>query len=54
MLVKIHRMGHYEKLERYNPMFFYMNDSEYASDSNRLTAKAYLENRFGEKSSFEK
>ena len=54
MLVKIHRMGHYEKLERYNPMFFCMNDSEYASDSNRLTAKAYLENRFGEKSSFEK
>lgn len=54
MLVKIHRKGHYEKLERYNPMFFCMNDSEYATDSDRLMAKTYLENRFNEKSSFEK
>ncbi len=45
---------HYAKLERYNPMLFCMNDSEYASDEDRLRATAYLQKRFPKKSSFEK
>lgn len=46
--------GHYGKLERYKPMLFCMNDSEYATDSDRKRATAYLEKRFPEKSCFEK
>lgn len=50
----IHRRDHYEKLDRHNPKFFCMNDSEYASDEDRERARAYLEERFPHKSSFEK
>lgn len=46
--------GNYRKLERYNPLLFCMNDSEYATDSDRIRAKAFLEKRFSEKSQFEK
>ena len=54
MLVRIHKKEHYIRLDKYQPMFFCMNDSEYAKDCDRNKAKTYLENRFNEKSSFEK
>lgn len=50
----IQNESHYDKLERYNPILFCMNDSEYANDSDRKRAAAFLEKRFPEKSSFEK
>lgn len=50
----IHNIGHYKKLEKFNPMLFCMNDSEYAQDSHRIIAKNYLEKRFPNKSRFEK
>lgn len=46
--------GNYGKLERYNPLLFCMNDSEYADDRDRQKAAAFLEKRFPEKSEFEK
>lgn len=54
MYVKIHKRRYYEKLDKLNPLFFCMNDSEYATDDDRLMAKTYLEKRFPKKSSFEK
>ena len=50
----IHNQKHYNKLEKYNPMLFCMNDSEYAQDCHRIMAKNYLGNRFLKKSQFEK
>lgn len=50
----IHKDKYYSKFERYNPLLFCMNDSEYATDEHRLKAKAFLEKRFPEKSQFEK
>lgn len=50
----IENMKHYELLERYNPMLFCMNDSEYATDEDRKKVKAFLEKRFPVKSQFEK
>lgn len=44
----------YQKLEEYNPLFFCMNDSQYARESDRLKAAEYLQQRFPEKSQFEK
>lgn len=41
-------------LDKYCPMFFCMNDSEYATDNDRMMEKAYLEKRFPNKSDFEK
>lgn len=52
--LKIHRRLHYKKLEDAQPLFFCMNDSEYADDNDRITAKVYLEKRFPCKSNFEK
>lgn len=54
MILKIHREDHYDFLKKYNPMFFCMNDSENAKDSDREAAKIFLKERFPEKSSFEK
>lgn len=54
MHVMIHKKRHYNRLEKCHPLFFCMNDSEYATDSDRMTAKAYLEKCFPKKSSFEK
>ena len=54
MLVKIHKKRHYERLDKYSPLLFCMNDSEYATDDDRQMAKAYLERRFPKKSSVEK
>lgn len=49
----IHKERYYEKFNRYNPTFFCMNDSEYATEANRLQAQAFLEKRFPNKSQFE-
>lgn len=45
---------HYERLEKYDPVFFCMNDSPKATDAQRLAAKDYLSRRFPDKSQFEK
>lgn len=49
-----HNHSHYEKLEKSNPMLFCVNDSEFASDADREKARLFLQNRFPEKSRFEK
>ena len=54
MHVEIQKERHYRRLEKFRPMFFCMNDSEYAKDKDRKTAKEYLERRFPDKSEFEK
>jgi hypothetical protein len=45
---------HYMKLKKYNPTLFCMNDSQYARDSDRAAAIAFLNKCFPEKSQFEK
>ena len=45
---------HYEKLKRYNPTLFCMNDSQFANDDDRQRAREFLEERFPRKSQFEK
>lgn len=50
----IHRENHYKKLERYNPMLFCMNDSEFATDEDRKKMAEFLSLRFPDKSQFEK
>ena len=50
----IHKDHHYQKFEKYNPMLFCMNDSEYATDSHRMKANTFLQKLFPEKSQFEK
>lgn len=50
----IQNQKHYRKLERYNPTFFCMNDSEYANDNDRKRVTEFLNKRFPEKSQFEK
>lgn len=44
----------YEKFRRYNPVFFCMNDSEFANDDDRAYADAFRSTLFPDKSSFEK
>lgn len=53
MYVKIHKKKYFDKLNKLKPLFFCMNDSEYATDNDRMRVKAYLENQFPKKSSFE-
>jgi len=48
------RISNYDKLERYRPALFCLNDSERVSDSDRERLKAWLAKRFPEKSAFEK
>lgn len=50
----IQNKRHYDKLRRYNPVFFCMNDSEYANDDDRMRVKDFLSKRFPKKSKFEK
>lgn len=50
----IQKIKHYDKLKKYDPVFFCMNDSEYANDSDRERVKDFLSKRFPKKSSFEK
>ena len=52
--VLIHKEIHYKKLKKYHPTLFCMNDSQHAQDSDRIQAKALLDNYFHEKSQFEK
>lgn len=47
-----HRL--YKKMERYNPMLFCMNDSQFANDDDRRCAAEFLSQRFPAKSQFEK
>ncbi len=44
----------YKKFQRYDPMLFCVNDSQYANDDDREYAKAFLCNLFPDKSQFEK
>ena len=50
----IQNESHYGKLERYNPILFCMNDSQYAKDCDRKRAAVFLDKRFPEKSQYEK
>lgn len=50
----IHRPNHYAKLEKYHPMLFCMNDSEFATDDDRKRMADFLSRRFPDKSPFEK
>ena len=54
MHVLIHKKRHYDRLDKYRPMLFCMNDSQSAHDSDRIMLKNYLEKRFPNKSGFEK
>ena len=45
---------HYAKIEKYNPVLFCMNDSEYANDEDRIAAIRWVSSRFPAPSSFEK
>ena len=44
----------YRKFEKYNPMLFCMNDSQFANDDDRKCAIAFLGKLFPDKSQFEK
>lgn len=50
----IHKERLYKKFVRYNPIFFCMNDSQYANDEDRKRAAVFINKLFPEKSSFEK
>ena len=54
MMVRTHKKKDYESLEKYIPMLFCVNDSEYATNDDRIKAKKLLANRFPQKSQFEK
>lgn len=49
-----HRPNHYARLEQKNPVFFCVNDSEYATEADRKRAREFLAGKFPEKSPFEK
>lgn len=51
--IKIHKKDLYLLLTKKNPMFFCMNDSESATNKDRLDSKEFLEKRFNKKSGFE-
>lgn len=53
-MLRIHKWDRYHKLEQHNPLFFCLNDSQYAGDEDRIKVKEYLNKRFPEKSKFEK
>lgn len=48
-----HEPNHFERLEKYKPLFFCINDSQYADDEDRRSATRFLAGRFPEKSTFE-
>ena len=51
---QINREDHYEKISKSKPMFFCMNDTEFATDDDRKKLKAWLSSYFSQKSKFEK
>lgn len=53
-MLRIHKEQLYRDLEKINPLFFCMNDSQYANDADRKNVTEYLQKRFPEKSQFEK
>ena len=52
--IHIQKDRHFEKLKKFDPTFFCMNDTEYADDNDRMKLKVWLSTRFPEKSEFEK
>ncbi|MBP1677720.1 MAG: glycosyltransferase [Bacteroidetes bacterium] len=54
LYIHIHKDRHYKNLGKYNPIFFCMNDSQYAQDSDRRKSTLFLNKLFPEKSQFEK
>lgn len=50
----INNRKHYEKFERYKPMLFCMNDSQFADDDDRKCAAVFLQKLFPNKSQFER
>ena len=52
--IHIQKDRHFEKLKKFNPTFFCMNDTEYADDNDRMKLKVWLSTRFPEKSEFER
>ena len=52
--IHIQKDRHFEKLKKFDPTFFCMNDTEYADDNDRMKLKVWLSTRFPEKSDFEK
>jgi hypothetical protein len=54
LLADIHKKRDYKNIEKYNPVLLCLNDSQYADDNDRAELKAWLDNCFPEKSSFEK
>jgi len=50
----IHRGKFVKKLRKYDPDLFCLNDSQHASDADRMAIKPFLEELFPEKSTFEK
>ena len=52
--IHIQKDRHFEKLKKFNPTFFCINDTEYADDNDRMKLKVWLSTRFPEKSEFEK
>jgi hypothetical protein len=54
LFVRPHRKHCYEKLKKYNPTLFCLNDSESVNDSDREKLKAWLSDYFPQKSAFEK
>ena len=53
-MLRIHKEKRYRDLEKLKPLFFCMNDSQYATDADRKRVTEYLQKRFPEKSSFER
>lgn len=53
MKISLYNKRAYEKLDKLNPIFFCMNDSEHCKESDRKYAADFLARRFPEKSSFE-
>ncbi|MBQ9285333.1 MAG: Stealth CR1 domain-containing protein [Bacteroidaceae bacterium] len=45
---------YYAKFKKYNPVFFCMNDSQFANDDDRRHAATFLQQLFPDKSQFEK
>lgn len=52
--LKIQKKEHYQKITKEKTIFFCLNDTEHAQDSDRIKARDFLEERFPNKSKFEK
>lgn len=50
----IEKPHYFKRLEKYNPLLFCVNDSQYADDNSHLMLREFLKKRFPEKSQFEK